>query len=324
MAAAGLALVGMLAWGTRWYVRERNAINANVTQYTEGLAAREETLAGSVGVKRKLQEIAGTTLGSTEEEASATLRSVLNQILAYHGLSKASVATRSAVPTRNPAVLSRSQDLRRADFTESIDFNTVTATATGEGSLESALKTLATIQGQRWAHRVEGVSLKPEGKERERVSISIMVTTLVLTDVKPPVRKPGEDAPPVWVPLGGDDEPWREIAARDPFREPPPRTDPPPVAAVAQTEPPAPPPVEPPRPAYEQWRVTGMTETQNAQELWLVCEPTGEWRRLTPGESVLDAQLVRIKGESAWIRIGEGEFVVTLGSTLAERKPGVQ
>jgi hypothetical protein len=326
IAACGVSITAVVGWGLRWYLRERSSIESAITQYRSGLANREDELSRAVEAKRALQTVAATTLGQSEEETSAALRSVLNQIYAYHGLTKPSVSTRAAVPVRNLAVAARPDVLRSKAFAESIDYYTVTAVASGEGSLESVLRALTTVQGQPWARRIESVTIKPEGKERERASISLSVTTFVLPDVPPPVRIPGEDAPPLWLPLGDDSEAWREIATRDPFREPRPPAppDPPSSTVVAQADPVPPPPLRPPRPAYEQWRVTGMSATPLANELWLVCEPTGEWRRLTPGESVLDAQLVRVQGDSAWIRIGDNEFIVTLGTTLADRKPSVQ
>lgn len=308
--ALGVLIAGWWGWST--FSGKRGALDTDIAWYKEQLTRMENDLAQAGKQKKRLAELAGGGLGLTEGDVSASLRGVLNEIVQDCGLSATSVTTRDAEVMKNPATQGTTvaTEFNTRGMKERIDFLVMGATVQGTGTLEQALRTLVTIQSQKWAHRVDSVSISPvgAGKERgSRVSISLRLTTVFVPD---------GGAQPVagWErPSAAAMDRVAFVAARNAFREP----TQPAVAAVPQA-PPVVPKVE--GQPYAEWRVTGLVKGISGPELWLMNERTRQTVMLGVGQGVMDAVFVGAKGEQARIKIGEQEYEVALSQTLQDRK----
>ncbi len=309
-------------WAWSWYAGERSVLDKEIARYESGLEAREVELMDAAKVKKSFDELGGISLGSTEEEANAAIRRALNEIAAYVGLQKGAVSTSSARPVPNPAAKAKLREYSTRAERERPDFYSISATLTGEGSLEQAVRTVALLEAQQWVCRVDGFGMRAFGKEREGIGLSVTVTAMFLPGRK--VSIGAETAGRIWTPIEEARlDPWRAIVSKNVFKEPPPppppAAPPPATTAVAQAAPPPPPP--PPQPSLGDWRVSAVVQGRNGPELWIINEKTRETKMLGAGSQVLDAVFLTGSGESARIKIGQEVFEVRLGSTLADRKP---
>lgn len=313
--AAACVLGGWYAWHA--YSTRRDEIATEIKRYQDGLDVRDVELQELPRLRRQFDELAGISLGSSEEEANAVLRRALNEMAAHIGLRKPQVSTASSKPQVNPATRTRLREFRAREVRDQPDFFSLSATLTGECSLEQAIRAITLLDSQDWICRIDGFGMRALGREREQVDLSVTVTGMFVRGGKS--RLADESVASIWRPLGDASlDPWRAIVSKNIFREPPP---PPPPAVDAPVQPvvvAAPPP--PLEPSLADWRITAVVQSRNGPELWLINLRTNETRMLAPGTEVLGAVFVTGSGESARIRIGEELFEVRLGSTLAERK----
>lgn len=322
IAAAIAATAGGGWWAWSVYATERNAVDSEIARYKSGLEMREVELLDAGKVKKEFDELCAISLGATEEEANASIRRALNEMAAYVGLRKAQVSTSLARPVTNPAGKAKLREYLARSERERPDFYSLSATLTGEGSLEQSVRTLAMLEAQDWVCRVDGYGMRAFGKG-EGIGLSITVTAMFLPGRK--MTLGAESAGRIWSPIEEAQlDPWRTIVSKNVFREPPPPPPPvaPPVQPTAVVEaPPPPPPPAAPQPSLGDWRVSAVVQGRGGPELWITNEKTSETRMLGVGSQVLEAEFITGSGESARIRIGEETFEVRLGSTLAERKP---
>jgi hypothetical protein len=172
------------------------------------------------------------------------------------------------------------------------------------------------IQSQPWLHRVDGVVIKPVGKERERFELRLDVATLFIPDLVP------KDMPEPAI-QQADEEKLQYAGAftsRRLFQREPK------AAVVAAALPPdaPPPPATAPVvifPPYEDWALTGILAGKSGLMVIVVNMKSGESRTLTPGETLLDAKLIEGEGERAVFELGGKRFEVLNGGTLASRRP---
>lgn len=318
LSVAAAAAVGIGCWwGWSAYSGRRRALDAEIVRYREGLDAREVELADAPRLRKRFDELADISLGASEEEANAVLRRALNEMAAHVGLRRAQVSTSTSRPQVNPATRSRLREFRAREVRERPDFHALSATLTGECSLEQAVRTIALLNAQPWVCRIDGVGLRVLGRERESVDLSVTITGVFVRGGRS--RSTDESAARIWSPI--DDaaiDPWRAIVAKNVFREPPAPPRPPDRERPVVEAPPPPPP--PAAPSLADWRITAVVQSPSGPELWIVNTRSGETRTLAPGAEVLGATFVTGSGEVARIRIGEDVFEVRLGSTLAERK----
>lgn len=316
----GLVCVAAL-WKYRGYSKERDALSRRIGDYQVGIGSRDREMEERGRAIKDLKRFASTTLGSEEEKVTASLRKNLNEMIAHFGLIESSVSSARPTGVKNPAGEARVAEFSgkdRANFANVPDFYAVAATMTAKGTLEQAMRVLATIQVQPWVHRMDGFTLKPNGKERDRVELTVMLTTLFFTDEK--LRDKLED--PGWRPVReAEFASWRPIVVKNAFREPPPAVAPKiEVAAAPPAPPPGPAPVPPvPPPPYEDWRVSGVVKGKDGPQIMLVNEKTKEWRTLDAGGVVLDVKFTDCAGEVAQISIGEEKYTVRSGQRLSER-----
>jgi hypothetical protein len=193
----------------------------------------------------------------------------------------------------------------------------MTATASGVGSLEAALRGIAALQGQAWAHRVDQWSIAPVDKTRDRFELSVELTSLYFPEADLRPAAVVQAAKP-WQPLSESRfAPYRSILARMAFKTPP---EPAPAAPAppAATQPAA--VAAAPAQPYGEWLVTGVVAGRHGTELWLKNSKSGRTQTLSQGEQVLDATFVAAEGETATLEIGGARYIVALGQTLADRR----
>ncbi len=270
-----------------------------------------------VRVRRQLKAIGAATLSGEFDKAEHRWRSALSRIAEDCGLVGVTFNNAGPRPHKSPVLEAKvPSSLKRLIQDRGADFEVITGTLKGSGSLEAVLKTIAIARAQPWVHRVVGFTIEPEGQNGSRFGLTLVVETLFLPDLAPkdlgdPVVAAG---PPEVEAI------WRAIAQRNPFREPPapvvvqrgPEPDPAPVAPT--------PPVST-GPGYDEWRVTGVVVGRAGVEVWLVNARTQERTVLTPGTRVLDAVFVEGAGERAVFEIDGQKFEVTNGQTLGARRP---
>jgi hypothetical protein len=315
---------GAVLWSYWWYSGQRRGLDDQIEKQQEWIDFYGREMKESGRLKQDLQRIADTSLGTDEETVTATARTALNQIIAYYSLSGGEAATRRAVEVRDPAGAAKAAEFNSREARTRPDFMSLTATLKGTGSLDQVVRTLATLQMQPWVHRIEGFSIKPPGRDRDRVDLDVLLTTVYLPD-KAPKR---DVAAPIWQPIGeAEFAQWRAIVDKNVFKEPPPTAPPAPGPAVppgtgpAGAAPPAPPAPPPP---YADWRVTGVVQAVTGPQLMLVNLKTKEWKTLDVGGMVLDVRFVAGSGEVAKVAIGTTIFEVRIGQTLADRTPASQ
>lgn len=313
--AAGVVVAALGAYAyQRVYASERGAIDLEIERYRAGIADREVVVAGIVRERQRLRELAQRTLGSDEETVSASLRRALNEILAECELTDRQVVTRGASGVITPLAGVRVVEFETRDLRGRADFYRIPATISGAGTLEQVVRTIATVESQAWAHRIDSLMIEPVGRDRNRFSLSLSLETGFFAD---PRLRDGDGPPePLWVPPAPTRlAAWRPFVEKNVFREPPaPRV----VRQEPEQERPRP-PAQPPE--DRDWRVTGVVEGVSGAEIWLVNERTREYRVVREGESILGLTLVGVSGESARVEeVENGRVVeVRLGQTLSER-----
>lgn len=86
----------------------------------------------------------------------------------------------------------------------------------------------------------------------------------------------------------------------------------------------APQPDAPPitiRPAWADWKLTGLVESRLGTEVFLVNTKNGQRMNLAVGSAVSEAKFVGGTGERAFFEIGGEKFEVFNGQTLEQRRP---
>ena len=287
----------------RQTLEERTALR---TSQRNRLATRDE-------LDAKLQFFVDRTLGGDSETVDHRVRSRLNRIAEECGLAKPAVGTGSISARRSPARRAMSRRGPWAQLRDEPDFVEVEAWVSGEGTLEQALMLTHRVTSEPWINTLTSVQLNPSDNGQS-VSINLRLTTIYL---------PGRE--PATLPTEGDEgvDPagfarYAALAARNPFRLPPP-VEPVEVAAA----PPAddnPPPAPVARFPFGKWTVSGVAEGPEGAEAWLRNRESGETRVLIIGDAIDRLTLVAAEGEVARFADKKREFVVRVGDTLKQRR----
>ena len=284
-------------------------------------AKLDEQLAEAVTIRKGLKMLGATTLGKKEDLAIARFRDSLSGIAGRNGLTGIVVSSGPPTGVTNPALRERiPASLKNKLKTRARrgDFEVIHGRLKASGPLESAMRTLAVVQAQPWAHRVDGFSLSPVGRDREWVELQVDVSTIFVPDLAP-----GDGEPLPMDAAAGHDAIWRAVAAKNIFKNPPPPPAPPQQPTnveVAATQTPTPPPPPPP-PPYQDWKVVGVIASGGVCEVTVVNVRTGERAVINPGGKTLNATLVRGDGETAVFEIDGKAYDFTPGQTLALRTP---
>ena len=306
-AALGLAALAWLA-NAMYFAPRREALQ-DIGQARAALRCLNDALDSEATLRRDLQAWSDRTLGADPERVVHEFRARLSAIGEAAGLTDLSVTTAPVAAVDSPA--RKRFTAARNDSVKALgrepDFMMVTAEFRGVGALANAVRAIELIEAEPYPKRVEQFSLRPK-KNGETIDLSLTVTTSFLPGGNPAAPLP---APDLALAPG-----YAAVVQKNIFRAPPPE-------AIAAAAPPAPPTGPPPTP-YEEWLVTAVARIGVTPEVWFRNVRTGETRRLTVGQSVLDATVARIELDSTVVTIGGSEFAVEIGGTLHDRRPASQ
>lgn len=314
--AAGVVVVGgSLAYWVL-YAKPRARLEEQIAAARDVTAQFKTRVSDRTAVQRELKEFGTRTLGKELDTVNHRFRTYLTAIGEACGLAGVVVDQGRPMPQKNPAA-GRLPSSVRAAAREQVDFFVINGALNATGTLESVLRAVAMVEAQPWVHRVRGLSIRPAGREGDRFSLKIEVATVFAPDL---VEKDGEHElaqPPI-----ESEQLWRPVLAKNMFRMPPPVREAPTevVVIAAPSENPAPPPPPPP-PAYGDWQLRGVIESASGAQAFFVNTRTQQYVTVLVGGRVLDAVLLEVSGESAYVEIGGKRFEVSNGQTLAARRP---
>lgn len=316
----GVLLVAGVMWGVyvNAYATPRAKLLDEIRASRTAASDLEGKMRDQFKVADRVRAAGERTLGPKFDTMSARFRDGLARIAESQGLESITVDHGEPQPQTNPLINVQSvpRGLKTA-LRRPADFAAVRGSVRGTGTLEQVLRTIATAQAQGWIHRIEGFSIKPVGRDRERCELRLDVATIYAPDFSK-----GADPEPVFMAMNeGVAQVASALAVRQPFR----RRDPAPVVpvvAVADVTQPKPPEIPAPRPQpYEDWRLTGVLMGREGAEVFFQNLKNGQRLTLSPGGRVLDAVLVSASGETAVVEIKGEQFEVRNGQTLAARTP---
>ncbi len=326
IAGAGLIAAGVVWFGAHtMYLRPRAALDSQIEAMTSEVDGLKQRLGERRDVDARASQIFQRTLSAKEDALSARFRDGLARVCEMNGLTGVVVDHAKPQADSSPLLDVRGlqSDLKKKLRAEP-DFFVVRGTAKGSGTLEQVIATIAAAQIQPWIHRVDGFTIRPIGKERERYELTLNVATIFAPGFAPRKKGVVEEPEPTIVAIPTDLlEITRRVASRDPFRRAKPdMTAPPPVvvAGPATDGQPSPPPAAPFAP-YEEWRLAGLAAGRSGPEALFVNVKSGAKKTLQRGGSLLDAVFVEGAGEKAFLEIGGKRFELNLGETLAARRP---
>jgi hypothetical protein len=304
----GLAAVAAMSAYLKMYEWPREA-KLDAIRRQEGTNASFETaIRDRTRVRAELSRFASQTIAARPDIAAERFRAALGDIATTCGLAAIEVNAAPPEASPNPAGSKVTSSIR-AQLQKQVDFSVLRADLAGTGTLEQALTTLAMLRAQPWVHRVDGFSLKPEDKDRQRFSLRVGVATLILPDA------PKDLPAPRIIPLDPEAATqWAGIVKKNVFREPPPMQ-----VAIADQQPHLPEP--PPAPPWGEWKLTGVIETRRRVEALMVNSKTKESTVLGVGSGVAGATFVSGSREAAVFEIGGQKFEVVIGQTLEQRSP---
>lgn len=305
-------LVAAALWGGNSYLSRKSALDAEIRRYRSGLDERDQEIsAGEIKTRRQLSDFANTSLASTGEQVEAMLRTAMNQIVSHVGLDKPKVNTGAPDPRRSPAA-GLVREITTKDARLHPDFFVVSATVSGSGTYEQAVRLVALLRQQSFVHRIDELSLRPVGAKRELVEVTVAFSTAFLPDLAPKA----DPARALWNPDTGQTLSLAaQLAARDPFR-PAPDAAPGRPTAVAVAAPDQPPPPD--------WQITAIVSGVDGPEVWLSDARSGERAILTVKAPVAGVELVSIQTDSATVRAEGKMFVVRLGQSISDRESTIR
>ena len=313
----GLTIAAAVAtwWAySAWYAGPMASRLADLEATRDSIRRYEELLEARRDVRAGLKEIAGTTLGARLDTVEHRFRSLLTGVAQECGLQGVEVTSGTPERMRNPAGSSRLDDRRLlSTFREQIDGYVIRGQVSAAGSLEHVLSLIAALRAQPWIGRVESFRLTPEGRNRDRFTVRVSVSTLFVPDLADP-----KEPEAVRVALSAEDRAaYASIVSKNVFKEPAP------VRVAQEPAKPAPPKPNPgpPPPPYHEWRLSGISESprQGVQAMF-VNTRTNEYVFLSPGEKILDVTFVEGEGELATLSHGDNICELTNGQTLEQRR----
>ena len=315
-AAAGVGALAVVYAGYYFiYARPMGRVQTQLGSVLSANRQFTDAVKDRARIKDSLKAFAAMTIAATPDGADARFRSLLSEIAVASGLAKSGVQvnTDRAERITSPAAAKLSTRYRddaklKDDLKKQVDFWVIRGELSGTGPLEAALRTMATVKAQPWVHRIESFSIKPEDRDRLKYTLRVNVATLIVPDLAP-----GNLPEPAVVPVAdGGRGLWAGIAQKNVFKEPAPM-------AVASN--PAPEPNAPVRPAWADWKLTGLVESRLGTEVFLVNTKNGQRMNLAVGSAVSEAKFLGGTGERAVFEIGGEKYEVFNGQSLEQRRP---
>ncbi len=310
IAIGGAVALGALYLAADWmYLGRAGELRDQLRTAERNARGYNEAAEGFAGALGRLRDAFGQTLGTDAEHVEHELRARLADLARLNGL--ADVVVSNADPRGEPNPVAEARVPRawrplRARVGGRADFAVVRGRVEGEGSLAAALSMLGAMRAQPWLHRVESFSIRPVGRERVRYEFKADFAVAYAGDV--PATADGAASP---TPQAERDA-VASIINRNLFKAPALEAAPVVVAA------PAPEPPRPSAPAFDAWRLAGLTVTDHAEAI--VVGPSGLSVGRARGPGVVGAVFVGGQGERGVFVIDGQRFEVELGRTLAERR----
>ena len=298
-----LALIAGFMVGGKRFTVERANNERDLETYRNAISSTAKAKSSRSKIDQEIKGIVDRTLGSDHQETDSALRSRLNRIGEDTRLMDLRVSTGTATKRQTPAkrTLAKAKDQREYD-----DFFELSATVTGDGTIEQALQLVHRIDVEPWIKRMDLVRLD-QLKGGEKIKVTVKLTTLWLPDRKGKIELKPSDTDLASF------ERLRPIVTANPFRVPQPVTTAQSVVAVA------PPPVVPTGFPYEQWRLTAVVSGPLGPEAWVKNTVSGEHRELAPGQQLGDVVFVSYERDLAEFKQGEVRFRVQVGSAMTDR-----
>lgn len=325
LAVLGVLLVlgGVYAGYELGYRRPAAALRERAAQIRSSIDRFADATASLSDRKARRAAIVAGTLGGDPLVVESRLRRLLSEMGDLAELRDVRVTHGRPEAQANPAAErgSKVDSTIRKGIEERASFSVIKAKLRGAGSLEAIASAVAAAESQPWLHRVDGVSIRPVGRDRASYEVTLDVTTMFVLGAAP------ED----------DREP--QVAATDPARLAAlrslwavnPFVAPAPVAVVEATPVPAaeasgatdaPVVVVPPPPPYGGWRVSGVVDVGGVQaEVLLVSVDGTGGLMLRPGDRFHGLTCAGVSGE--WALFDEAgvpeRVAVAVGHTLDQR-----
>lgn len=328
--AIGGVLAALLVGGawlgySTFYGGPRAALEGDLAAVRASISKLNGELRDRAEVQKRETKAAEALLSGKLDVLNARFRDGLARVAEQSGLEGVVVENGQPQEFSNPVLNAKgvSTEFKRA-LRKSPEFEVVRGSVRGQGSLEQVLATLGTMQAQAWVHRVEAFTIRPVGKNRDRFEIRIDAATIYAPDLAGRALH-GEPEPTMLAASGETEATWRRIADKNVFRRPTALAgkpaDPPPVRVVEGSDPPAEPPAPKPFAPYEDWKLTGLAVGRTGPQALFLNLKTGDRLTVLKGGQFLDAVFVDGENEQAVVEIGGKRFDVSVGGTLATRKP---
>jgi len=264
---------------------------------------------------QRLTEFLGKTFGQDEHTAGGAIQDHLTRLLERSGLSREKFSLQPITGKRKAGA-----------------YREIGRTIRATGSLEHVINFLFLLKTDPHLHRVDSVTVTPQ-YGRGEVDLNMRYTTLLL-DLSEGDKLPEE--PPKFAAVSLDDprralyEPIRTRNIFLPYIKKPPEP-----TRIVRTQEPSPreQPTENPQPPQEEYRVVGLPEWGEEQDVFVKAVLSGQTRRYRPGDTLAGGKIVMVDYRAmpfpeqpqflsysrVIIQIGPGYWAVELGHSLRQR-----
>lgn len=326
---AGFAAAAALGWAvhsgrlTGLSGFDRAAAAADIGRSSAFLRTVRDERSRRPALDARLQAAVGRTLGERTDAVDTALRARLNRIVEETGVRDLMIATGAAVERKSPA----RQEMMRLSLPRSMrdepDFVELRATLSGEGAADQVLRLVHRIAVDPMLKRVEALRLEPV-KDGTRIRVAMRLSTAFVPG-REPAALPG---PPGAEAIAGFSR-YAPLAARNPFRVPPPPAATPPSRLASATEgasAAAPAQAAPAVDAgpggfpYGDWLLTGIVQGPAGTEAYFRNAASGEGRILRLNESIAEFAFVGLDADAARIAAGGATYRLRVGESLEARE----
>jgi len=303
-------IVGLLAlWGVwRGYSSYEAGYDRRVTELTRldddlfdvQLAAREARRA-----LRRLERYQEQSLPTDLDVAQSAYRAWLVETVAKSGLELINV---KSSPSR--------RGVDEAATALEFDLN-------ASGAPEAVAKFLDAYYRLDLLHKIASFNLTPAGEEGEDWGVTLKSVALAVEGAERQAGLPEEPREPSRLALDSGDAYAESLGGRNLFARytppPPPRKDPPKVVREEPEPKPSPPPFD----DSEHAQLTGIVETGDGLQAWVVVRTTGETLRLRRGDELevgqMKGRVLAVERRDLLLELEDGgEWRVSLGEKLRE------